>query len=125
MERYSVIIPDQTENSLVVSTLVDQLKMEINNVNSIIDSMNKLPAMKADYLERVQQLIDGLAVMSVNVQLLDEPPPEPIVEPVVAEAVVEPVVVEEPISELAPIEPDPIIDPIIAEPIVEVVEEVQ
>ena len=100
MEKYSVNIPDQTENSLVVSTLVDQLKMEINNVNSVIESMNKLPALKASYLERVQELITGLAIMNVAVELVDP--------------------CEEPISEPAPVEPDPIIeqpDPIVVEEI--------
>jgi hypothetical protein len=95
MEKYSINIPDQTENSLVVSTLVDQLKMEVNNVNSVIESMEKLPALKASYLERVQELITGLAIMNVAVELVD-----PCEEP-------EAPVAEEPISEPAPVEPDP------------------
>jgi hypothetical protein len=125
MEKYSIQIPDQTENSLVVSTLVDQLKMEINNVNSVIESMNKLPALKASYLERVNELIAGLAVMSVQVELLDKPVEVviPVIEPEVVgvviaaepEIVIEPEVSVEP--EIVVQEPEIIVEPeIVVEP---------
>ena len=84
MEKYTIEINNQ-EPSAVVDAIMAQLHIELNTVNSITESIQKLPLMKQQVMVKVNELIAGLVAMGVDVTLIDPCPEDEIIpeEPII------------------------------------------